>query len=113
MGKLVPERLKEIRERCGLSIAEAARRTGIERSIFWRYEHGDIVPTDPAVFVMALHLRTSKAYLCGETDDPAPDLALINVREAEDEEKLVTGYRKLTDEQKDLMHLLIRQLIRE
>ena len=64
-------RLKECREKLGISKQEAARRIGISQPAYLRYESGDRKPS----------LQTTKEivdYLIGESDDSIPILLKIN-----------------------------------
>ena len=109
MKRLVPERLKTIREKNGLSPAEAARRVSLERSTYYKYETGSVAPAAPTLQVLALFLGTSVDYLCGLTDDPKPDLLAVRVDDSEtDLFDLINDYEKLKTEHK----LLVRQIIK-
>ena len=80
MGKkLLPDRLKQIREALGITSAEAARRTGADKSTYAKYESGTAFPSAPMLRIMAMHLGTSVAYLTGEADDSAPDVLPVAV----------------------------------
>ena len=70
-------RLITIRESLGINKAEAARRMHITPMGYGRYESGERIPSFQTIQYMAMTLGTSYAYLCEETDDPAPDQVLV------------------------------------
>ncbi len=78
---LIPERLKETRERLGITRVEAARRMNIPQSSYVRYEKGDRKPTHATIVQMAQVLGTSVDYLIGESDDDRADTAVIHKKD--------------------------------
>ena len=74
---LIPAKLKEARERLGITRVEAARRMSIPQSSYVRYEKGDRKPTHATIIQMAQCLETSVNYLIGETDDDRADTAVV------------------------------------
>ena len=111
MKRLVPERLIAIREKQGWSPAEAARRTSLERTAYYKYETGEVVPTAPTLQILALFLGTSVDYLCGLTDDPSPNLLAIPVDESGDELfYLVKNYQGLKEDYRTLIRQMIKAL---
>ena len=75
---LIPERLKSARERLNLSKAEAARRIGLTAASYVRYEAGDRRPSPQVIISIAEKMKTSVAYLSGETDDISTDVISIH-----------------------------------
>ena len=71
-------RLKECREKLGISKQEAARRIGISQPAYLRYESGDRKPSLQTTKEIAKVLNTSVDYLIGESDDSNPILLEIN-----------------------------------
>ena len=71
-------RLKECREKLGISKQEAARRIGISQPAYLRYESGDRKPSLQTTKEIAKVLNTSVDYLIGESDDSIPILLEIN-----------------------------------
>ena len=66
------KRLKEIRERMGISQRSFAKMLGLDPAQLFRYERGERVPTEPVIKQVAEKLKVSTDYLLGLTDDPAP-----------------------------------------
>lgn len=109
MKRIVPERLKKIRESRGISPAEAARKVSLERSTYYKYESGAVIPTSPTLQVLAMYLGTSVDYLCGLTDDPKPDVMPVHIDgEAEETTNFIIEYEKLKSEYR----LLVRQIVK-
>ena len=109
MKRIVPERLKKIRQSRGISPAEAARKVSIERSTYYKYESGAVIPSSTTLQVLAMYLGTSVDYLCGLTDDPKQDLIPVHVDGKPDETRdFITEYEKLKSEHR----LLVRQIIK-
>lgn len=72
IGERIDERLKAI----GISQAELARRVGVGQSTINGLIRGESRGSKH-LHVIARTLRTSPAYLIGETEDPAPDAPII------------------------------------
>ena len=66
------KRLKEIRERMGISQRSFAKMLGLDPAQLFRYERGERVPTEPVIKQVAEKLKVSTDYLLGLTDDPSP-----------------------------------------
>lgn len=69
------ERLKALMGENGLTQSELARRVGLKQPTIYRLLNGDASGTTH-LHKIARELRTSPAYLTGETDDPSPDALL-------------------------------------
>lgn len=67
----VSNRIKELRERAGLSQIELANMVGVDANTVWRWENDRSSPSR-SIQSLASALKTSVAYLMGETNDPAP-----------------------------------------
>ena len=72
-------RLKECREKIGISKQETARRIGISQPAYLRYESGDRKPSLQMTKEIAKVLNTSVDYLVGNSDDSNPTLIEINI----------------------------------
>jgi transcriptional regulator with XRE-family HTH domain len=69
-GRVVSERIKEIRELRGISRAELAERIGVRTENIRNWENGG-TPKDPVlVDEMARALGVATEFLFGEIDDP-------------------------------------------
>jgi len=66
-------RLKQLRELAGLSQAELARRLGIGRDLYNKYERAGIQPSYDTLVLIAKTLNTSIDYLLGNSNvNPDP-----------------------------------------
>ena len=74
-------RLKECREKLGISKQETARRIGISQPAYLRYESGDRKPSLQTTKEIAKVLNTSVDYLIGESDDNNPILLEVSKNE--------------------------------
>lgn len=74
---LLPERLQLVREKAGISKAEAARRLGLTAPAYFYYESGERIPARPTIERMAQEFRTSSSFLMGKVDDMRPDYIVI------------------------------------
>lgn len=74
-------RLKECREKIGISKQEAARRIGISQPAYLRYESGERKPSLQTTKEIAKVLNTSVDYLVGESDDNNPILLEVSKNE--------------------------------
>lgn len=76
-NRIFCERLKIVRNKKGITMAEAAQRLNISKSGYCRYENGERTPTMPAIESIAFCFNTSVDYLTGKTDDITPDFIVI------------------------------------
>jgi len=65
-------RLKECREKTGISKMEAAKRMQLSQPAYLRYESGARTPSLQTLYVIAKELNTSVEYLTEQSDDPEP-----------------------------------------
>ena len=65
-------RLKECREKLGISKLEAAKRMQLSQPAYLRYEAGTRIPSIHTITVIANVLNTSVEYLTDQSDDPMP-----------------------------------------
>ncbi|MEO7467376.1 MAG: helix-turn-helix transcriptional regulator [Sphingobium limneticum] len=90
LGSRIEERLAAV----GISQAELARRVGVRQSTVNSLIRGDS-RTSRSLIKIARELRTTAAYLTGETDDPdnenAPEVSL-----GSDERELLGNFGNLT-----------------
>ncbi len=76
--QLSPIRLKEAREKLGITKAEAARRLKLSKIGYCRYEYGERTPSLQTVKVIAQCFETSVDYLLGKTTDISPDYVTVD-----------------------------------
>ncbi len=76
-NQLLPERLKNAREKTGITMAEAARRLNLSKIGYCRYEYGERVPSPQTVEIIAQCFGTSADYLTGVTDNMSPDYIIV------------------------------------
>jgi transcriptional regulator with XRE-family HTH domain len=67
-----PERLRTARLKMRMKQQELAEIVGFSVQTISRYENGEREPVASDLQKLASILRTSTAYLLGETDDPSP-----------------------------------------
>ena len=70
-AKLIPERLKIVRENMGITMAEASRRLNLSKIGYCRYEYGERVPSQQTLEIIA-------QYLTGLSDSPAATQIVID-----------------------------------
>ena len=75
-------RLRECRERTGISKMEAAKRMQLSQPAYLRYEAGTRTPSLQTLTVIANVLNTSAEYLTDRSDDPRP--VIYTISKAED-----------------------------
>ena len=75
-------RLKECRERMGISKMEAAKRMQLSQPAYLRYEAGTRTPSFQTMAVIASVLNTSVEYLTDLSDDSIP--VTYTISKAED-----------------------------
>lgn len=95
MHVLDKERLRECREKMGISKQEAAKRIKVSQPAYLRYEAGQRNPSIQIINEMSIVFNTSTDYLIGVSDDDIPNNIIIS--EVSDPElfKFVSVYQKL------------------
>ncbi len=81
-NQLLPERLKNAREKTGITMAEAARRLNLSKIGYCRYEYGERVPSAQTVEIIAQCFGTSADYLTGVTDNMSPDYIIVRKKDS-------------------------------
>lgn len=94
-------------EACELSQAALAREVGVSQQSIGRLVTGEAIGSRH-LHKIAIALRTTPAYLTGETDDPNSDLP--DDRLNADEREILEHFRKLTDKDRAAARQLIRSL---
>ena len=102
-----------LREKAGISRAEAARRMHLSASGYCNYENGLRDPSWQVLFVMAAVLGTSIEFLIGQTDDDAPTHVYASVSEIGDAAEIAKEYAKLSNEAKNAVMTILKEINRE
>lgn len=101
---IIGARVKELRERRGLTPKQITKQLMTSSASLWRWENNKNEPSTLHINQLAEILGTSVDYLLGNTDDPAPpkqeigDLTMM-------ERKLLEAYRRGGD--KGVFRLLL------
>ncbi len=66
----LPERIKELRKKAGLTQSEFGSLFGVAKSTVCLYENGRNTPNDDIKIAIANHFNVSMDYLMGKTDVP-------------------------------------------
>ena len=82
-------RLKECREKKGITKMEAAKRMNLSQPAYVRYENGDRTPSFQTLQTIANALDTSVEYLTDQTNNSSPNLFMITKEENPDLFELV------------------------
>lgn len=65
-------RLRELREKKGLTQLQMQMKTGIDQSEISKMERGERQPTLDQAFMFSEFFETNVEYICMYTDDPTP-----------------------------------------
>ncbi|WP_353936250.1 helix-turn-helix transcriptional regulator [uncultured Novosphingobium sp.] len=104
---LIPERLRDQMTACGLTQAALARRVGVSQQTVGRLVTGDAY-TSRYLHKIARELRTTPAYLTGETDNPEADAPDISI--TAEEREILDLMRALPPTERAAALVLIRSL---
>lgn len=77
------DRLRELRERAGLSQSELAQKLRMSEPQLWRYEHNTAEPRVNVVSRLANFFNVSTDYLLGHSDLPTPTFDDTSLSEKE------------------------------
>ena len=103
-------RLKECREKLGISKQETARRIGISQPAYLRYESGDRKPSLQTTKEIAKVLNTSVDYLIGESDDNNPILLEVSKNESKELFRIVELCSQMDEKQQKRIISYINKL---
>lgn len=78
-----------------LNQEELAESVGVVRQTISSWENGTFAPEGKNLERLALSLKTSIAYLLGETDDPAPPASGISMRSEEGRLTIIAGPKEM------------------
>lgn len=65
----LPERLRELREKCGISQSDIADRLEVTSSLISSYERGERTPSLPIILKLSYIYNCSVDYLLGKNND--------------------------------------------
>lgn len=65
-------RLRQLREKKGLTQLQMQLKTGIDQSELSKMERGERQPTLEQAILLSHFFETNVEYICRETDDPTP-----------------------------------------
>lgn len=65
----LPERLRELREKCDISQSNIADRLGVTSSLISAYERGERTPSLPIILKLSYIYNCSVDYLLGKNND--------------------------------------------
>ena len=99
--------LKKLRLRKGLSQQRLADIIGVSRQSVNKYENHSIEPDIDTLISLANFFHTSVDYLVGHTDIDHIIEKVNHYDLNQDEARLLDGYRKLTDAEKESIQLVI------
>lgn len=113
--KMISERLRERRERAGLTQGQVSKYEGISRSYVSNLERGQ---NDPEVWDLLARLakryRTSADYLLGLTDDPRPSAGRVVAEErapyiviTEKQRAVLDFFDSLSDDEREFVLRLL------
>ena len=108
--KINTERLKECREKLGLSKNSAAKLIHVSQPAYLRYESGERLPSDQMVKEIALRFGTSVEYLTGQSDKSLPTSYQIDKDTDPALFELIKMSRKLDSKQIDRLLSYVRKL---
>jgi transcriptional regulator with XRE-family HTH domain len=89
---VVPGRLREAREKKGLSQRELGEQCGVSNRMIYRYEGNNADPSSTILMKMAIALGVSTDYLLGLVAAPTETLQDENM--TEEERRLLQSYRQ-------------------
>lgn len=104
--KIIESRLIALRRECGLTQAQVAEQAGITVSAYKGYELAIRTPGRPTAIMLAHALNTSVSYLCGETDDPSPDLVMYPASDHRIPE-LIAAYERASDKDRAVVDTVL------
>lgn len=102
------DRVKERLEAAGLNQSQLARRIGLTQGTIAKLISGKAQGSSH-LHRIARELRTTPAYLTGETDDPSADVP--DTMLSHDEAELITDLRQLEDDDRDAVKKIVDRLL--
>ena len=103
-------RLKECREKLGITKQEAARRMAMSQPAYLRYELGQRIPSIHVIYVMADVLNTSAEYLLGQTDNPNRNRYVINEQNDNELFNIIELYKNADNDTKSRLLTYMKEI---
>ena len=100
--------LKQLRSEKGISQQFLAEVIGVSQQSIYKYETQNIEPDFDILTALADFFSTSVDYLIGHSDIRHKIEAVSPFDLNEDEASLINAYRKLSDREKESLHLIIK-----
>lgn len=101
------ENLKKLRNKKGVSQQKLADAIEVSQQSINKYENHKIEPDIQTLIKLADYFETSVDYLIGHTDIDHVMEAVYSYDLNEDEESLISNYRKLSKKQKESIRLIM------
>lgn len=87
------DRIRDLRDRLGLSQQDLADRAGISHKQLWRYENDESVPSADVLARLAREFDVTMEYLIGISDDPHGYATVADL--SHQEQALLEAYRQV------------------
>lgn len=100
--------LKQLRLEKGISQQQLAEIIGVTQQSVYKYEALNVEPDLDILTALADYFSTSVDYLIGHSDIRHKIEAVTPFDLNKDEASLITAYRNLTSQEKESLHLIIK-----
>lgn len=110
MTNLNVDRLKECRQKLGITKQEAAKRIQTSQPAYVRYEAGTRNPSIQTIEKMAEVFSTSVDYLIGKSDDLKPTRAIIEQEKSPELFKIAETCKDFDDSQLERLLAYAKEL---
>lgn len=114
-------RLNELMEVLGISQAELAKRTGLDKSVISRYVNGQREPMQVNIMTISTAFDLDPAWLMGYDVPMRKDLSakystevaetLIDIKNDSVLYDFITDYKKLTGQQQEIVRNLVKSML--
>jgi transcriptional regulator with XRE-family HTH domain len=111
-GLMLSEKLKQKREEKGLNQAQLARKIGVTRDLYNKYERAGIRPSHETLVLLARELGTTVDYLISDSPDQpaAPDADGGGTKLGDIQHALYGEVRDLSDSEAQELLVIIKQV---
>lgn len=110
---MIDVRMKELRKKANLSMAELGEKIGVGKSTISMYENGERKPKFDNVMELASIFHTSCDYLLGATDDPTPFKQSVDLSKIEEWRNVHYKGKKLSQEDSQLLKQIVARFLAE